>query len=928
MARPHILMLVGSYETAELCALSELYARGCERALSDHFRFTTLHRAPDGAWRVGASVDTVRGTPALSLPEALSALGRERFAASLPQMFCVPGMTEGRALLDGLDMPMIGNPADVMGLCADKARTKTAARAGGLRVPQGCTVAPGGSLDSVPALPVIVKPVASDNSDGLTLVTEHAQLPSALALAHSFGDALVEAYIPPGREMRCGVIERNGKLHALLPEEYPLPHGVRTKAEKIAPAADGGLQLMAKSADRAWIVDKDDPVVPALQGAARQAFTALGCRDYGLFDFRVDEAGDVWFIEASPYCSFSPDSVIAAMAAADGLSLPDLLLNFLTPPSVPDTQRSLSMTQEPTSPAHLAHLLREFARHAVPEIDTALLAPTFEPLLRGLIFAPATDQSFADGFASAGGVEALGPIRMLGGAMNLPLVQVFTSLAQAIETLAPEAAPAWRRLANTLTEDRELGDVKLRRFLTDHLSDEALRAHYAAFAEQLAETHPHALYPTSAFRACDGHVQSTPDARTTEAVMSVTTFSSVRVRDHVLDPADTTLRDIYAPLGRCVAFVDSNVDEHYGEALQAYADANGFTLTAHVFRAMEADKGLATVERMLGDMKAAKVGRHEPVLVMGGGVLADTGGLACALYGRNTPYVMLSTSIVTGIDAGPSPRTCCDGFGYKNLLGAYHPPVVSLTDRHFFGTLRDGWVRHGVAEIIKMAVVKNIGLFEDLEAAQDRLVDTRFGMKDCAPDDPIHALSQRILAEALKSYIEAEYDNLYETHQCRPHAYGHTWSPGFEIDAGLLHGHAVSIGMGLGAMMSFDAGWITRAEMDRIHALISGYGLSLWDDVLLDEAVMVEAHRKMIAKRGGNLVAPLPKGAIGQCGYLDTLTERDLPAAVERYREICAAYPRGGVGVEPLCEDVGLEAASAATASGPLGQRLPEVLPA
>jgi len=51
---------------------------------------------------------------------------------------------------------------------------------------------------------------------------------------------------------------------------------------------------------------------------------------------------------------------------------------------------------------------------------------------------------------------------------------------------------------------------------------------------------------------------------------------------------------------------------------------------------------------------------------------------------------MLSTSIVTGIDAGPSPRTCCNGFGYKNLLGAYHPPVVSLTDRFFFGSQRAG----------------------------------------------------------------------------------------------------------------------------------------------------------------------------------------------------------------------------------------------
>ena len=562
--------------------------------------------------------------------------------------------------------------------------------------------------------------------------------------------------------------------------------------------------------------------------------------------------------------------------------------------------------------------LRDFALSAVPEIDTALKCDAFAPMLRALVLAPATERAFADAFAAQAGIEALGPVRMLGGALNLPLVQVFTAIAQAIEIVAPSHGRGWRKLSDTLVDDPDLGGVKLRRFLCDHLSDAGLRAYYREWTASLETTRPHALYPTSAYRSCDGHVLSTKDARTSEAVMRQTTFSSIRVRDHVLNREDPTLRDIYAPLGRCIAFVDSNVDAHYGAELQSYANANGFTLTKHVFRAMEADKGLATVEHMLGHMKAAKVGRHEPVLVMGGGVLADTGGLACALYGRNTPYVMLSTSIVTGIDAGPSPRTCCDGFGYKNLLGAYHPPVVSLTDRHFFGTLKDGWVRHGVAEIIKMAVVKNLALFEMLEDAQDRLVATRFGMKGCAPDDSIHDTSNAILAEALKSYIEAEYDNLYETHQCRPHAYGHTWSPGFEIDAGLLHGHAVSIGMGFGAMLACDAGWITQSEMARIHRLIAGYDLSLWDDVLLDDRIMVEAHRKMIAKRGGNLVAPLPKGAIGQCGYLDDLSERDLPDAVRRYQTLCTRYPRGGRGVEPLCEDVGLECASAATAAGPL----------
>jgi 3-dehydroquinate synthase len=295
------------------------------------------------------------------------------------------------------------------------------------------------------------------------------------------------------------------------------------------------------------------------------------------------------------------------------------------------------------------------------------------------------------------------------------------------------------------------------------------------------------------------------------------------------------------------------------------------------------------------------------VLIIGGGVLADTGGLACALYGRNTPYVMLATSIVTGIDAGPSPRACCDGFGYKNLFGAYHPPVVSITDRFFFKTLRDGWVRHGIAEIIKMSVVKDAKLFADLEAARGRLIETRFGTTNCVDDDSIAPLSQKILGAALRSYVAVEYDNLYETHQCRPHAFGHTWSPGFEIEAGLLHGHAVSICMGFGAYLSKRVGWIDDASFRRILALLDGYDLSLWHDILDRKELMWKSQETVVQKRGQNLAAPLPRGAIGQCGYLNELSRRDMYAALGEYKAICADYAREGRGIEAHCHDVGLE---------------------
>lgn len=263
---------------------------------------------------------------------------------------------------------------------------------------------------------------------------------------------------------------------------------------------------------------------------------------------------------------------------------------------------------------------------------------------------------------------------------------------------------------------------------------------------------------------------------------------------------------------------------------------------------------------------------------------------------------MLSTSIVAGIDAGPSPRTCCDGFGYKNLFGAYHPPILSITDRFFFKSLREGWLRHGIVEIIKMAVVKDIALFKNLEKAQEKaqekahsdLIHTRFCTINCSPTDDINGLSQKILGGALRSYVAAEYNNLYETHQCRPHAYGHTWSPGFEIEAGLLHGHAVAIGMRFGAYLSCRIGWISEAQCHRILRLISSFGLSLWHDILDKKEVLWTAQQRIVQKRGQNLAAPLPKDDIGQCAYLNTLSQESLYAAIDGYKLICAAYPRQG----------------------------------
>jgi len=566
-----------------------------------------------------------------------------------------------------------------------------------------------------------------------------------------------------------------------------------------------------------------------------------------------------------------------------------------------------SVHEHPAPVSTLSDVLADHARHldasglAADDLEAALAAfaasPVVEQLVIELIRTDVYSPVIAAEFSRSGAATVLADLRRLATVLTQPTASGVAMFARVLDHVAPDAAavPVLADLARRLV-GTEAGRQRMSTVFGTR-----------PWVEAAELSDPHAVAATSPYRRSAGHVVASDDDRAVDAVMSQQTFTSLRVTDGVLRPENRLLADLYLPHERCVAFVDVNVVEHHGRELRAYFDHHGIELRVLAHRAMEVDKGIRTVETMLGELKALGVARNEPVLVVGGGVIADTAGLACALFHRSTPYVMLSTSLVAGIDAGPSPRTCCDGFGYKNLFGAYHPPILSITDRSFFASLRPGWLRHGMAEIAKMAIVDDLELFELLEQHGPDLVTTLFGNISGGGVDDLGDTANTVIGKALRSYVAAEYGNLYETHQLRPHAYGHTWSPGFEISAGLLHGHAVSIGMGFGAFLAQRAGLLDESEVDRIHTMLSSIGLALWHDVLDDHDLVWAAQERMVEKRGGRLFAPVPSGGIGRVGYLDAPTFDELRAAISDYRAIATSAPLGGRGIEPLCADVGLD---------------------
>jgi D-alanine-D-alanine ligase len=325
-----VLHLAGSPVSEFLGDLSRLYARDCLESVADPDRYEVhiAYVSPGGQWRfpVDLSRAAIAAAPACGLDEAVRALTRLRPDVVVPQLFCPPGMTSYRALLEVLGLPYIGSPPDVMALGLHKARAKAVVAAAGVRVPAGEVLARGDAPSLAP--PVVVKPEDGDNSLGTTLVRARSEYPGALAAAFAHSDrVLVESYVELGREVRCGLVVRDGELVGLPLEEYrvdPATKPIRDHADKIARGADGELKLTAKDPSRAWIVDPADPVTARVWAAARRCHTALGCRHYSLFDFRIDPDGQPWFLEAGLYCSFATQSVISTMAAAAGLPVREL----------------------------------------------------------------------------------------------------------------------------------------------------------------------------------------------------------------------------------------------------------------------------------------------------------------------------------------------------------------------------------------------------------------------------------------------------------------------------------------------------------------------------------------------------------------------------------------------------------------------------
>jgi 3-dehydroquinate synthase len=305
---------------------------------------------------------------------------------------------------------------------------------------------------------------------------------------------------------------------------------------------------------------------------------------------------------------------------------------------------------------------------------------------------------------------------------------------------------------------------------------------------------------------------------------------------------------------RRVAIITTpTVARYYGERLHRLLVAKDVSCSLTVLALQERTKTLASVAEVAARTRAAGIGRRDVLIALGGGVATDVVSVAGSLYRRGVAVIRLPTSLIGQVDAGIGLKSAVNANGVKSALGGFQPPEVVLSDPDWLCSLPPRALRAGMAEILKVALVLDVRLFDDLRAFGPSLIASRFA----GPEDVIDA----VLARSIELMLSELQSNPFEEDLARVVDFGHTFSPLLETasDHRFNHGEAVAIDIALSARIAARLGLLASCELDAILGLLRDLGLPATAPLVTAE-LLAHAADDAVAHRGGDLNLVLPSG--------------------------------------------------------------------
>ncbi|MDF5727403.1 MAG: 3-dehydroquinate synthase [Rhizonema sp. PD38] len=227
--------------------------------------------------------------------------------------------------------------------------------------------------------------------------------------------------------------------------------------------------------------------------------------------------------------------------------------------------------------------------------------------------------------------------------------------------------------------------------------------------------------------------------------------------------------------------------------------------------------------------------RHSYLLAIGGGAVLDMVGYAAATAHRGVRLIRIPTTVLAQNDSGVGVKNGINAFGKKNFLGSFAPPYAVLNDFDFLTTLDDRDWRSGIAEAVKVALIKDVNFFEFIRTHAQKLGDRDMNTM------------QQVIYRCAQLHLEhiANSGDPFEKGSSRPLDFGHWAAHKLEqlTNYSLRHGEAVAIGIALDSTYSYLLGLISQLEWQQIIDTLLALGFALYVPELASESFQLEHPR-------------------------------------------------------------------------------------
>ena len=289
---------------------------------------------------------------------------------------------------------------------------------------------------------------------------------------------------------------------------------------------------------------------------------------------------------------------------------------------------------------------------------------------------------------------------------------------------------------------------------------------------------------------------------------------AVRIGSGLLDD-----RALFGQLGAgtaCAIVTNETVAPLYAERLAATLRGQFGHVEVVVLPDGEVHKDWPALQRIFSALLESRCDRSVTLFALGGGVIGDLAGFAAACYMRGVRYVQVPTTLLAQVDSAVGGKTAINHALGKNMIGAFHQPILVVADVDTLQTLPKRELVAGLAEVIKYGAIADDDFLAWIDAHLGELLAFEPSALAHAVQRSCEIKAGVVAADERESGVRATLN------------FGHTF--GHAIETGLghgawLHGEAVGCGMVMAADLSVRLGLLSRSHADRIAGVVARAGL-------------------------------------------------------------------------------------------------------